>query len=163
MAALTTGRLTQQKADGIHDKLIPVKVKNGYTLFIGGIVVVDLTGYGRPANGTTGMRAIGVCQGNALGVQAPTDRVAQASGGATGTVIANVAVGEFLLNIDSSDPVTDADIMKYVYLVDDQTISRTSGGGAQSLAGRLTGLETMFPTGTGAWVQIGVGVPTGVQ
>jgi hypothetical protein len=158
--ALSTGRLTPQRADGGENKLIPVAVANGYTLFIGALACANSQGFLVPGASATGLRAIGVVQGSALGVQAPSDRVALASSGQTGTVIANVAAGQFLMNNSATSPLTQADLYKVCYIEDDQTVC--AAGNGKSLAGRFTGFETLQPTGVGCWVEIGLGVPTGL-
>ena len=159
MAALTGGRLTRKRADGT-DKLIEVKVQQGFTLYIGGIVCWDSTGFGVPGAATAGLRVIGVLDGSAVGVAAPGQSVAQGSAGATGAVIANVSVGQFALDIDANSPVTDADLGKGVFITDDHTISKV-GSGVRPFAGKLTWLEQYSPTGTQAWVSLGEYVPTG--
>lgn len=158
--ALSTGRLTSQRADGNENKLIPVFVKNGYTLFIGSVVCLDTTGYAVPGSSATGLRAVGVCRENAQGVVAPSDRVALGSAGATGSAIANVAVGQFLLNNDTTNPLTQFDVYKSCWLVDDQTVCGAGGGSGKTVAGRFTGFEQLAPTGIGCWVEIGIAVPT---
>jgi len=160
MAMLASARLTKRRANGQQDRLVEVQVKNGYTLYIGGIVAVDSSGYAVPASGTLGERTVGVCEGSAVGQQAPGQSVAQPSAGATGSVVANVGVGEYALDIDSNSPVTYADMFKGVYITDDHTISRV-GSGARPFAGKMTGLEQYSPTGTQVIVDLGVYVPTG--
>lgn len=162
MAMLASARLTKRRANGMQDRLVEVPVKNGYTLYIGGLVSVDSSGYAVPAGITAavGERIVGVCEGSAVGQVAPGQSVAQPSAGATGAVIANVGVGEYALDIDSNSPVTIADLFKGVFVTDDHTISRV-GSGVRGFAGKLTGIEQYSPTGTQAWVDIGVYVPTG--
>lgn len=157
---LSTGRLTAQRADGQENRLIPVAVANGYTLFIGALACTNSQGFLVPGASATGLRAIGVVQGSALGVQAPSDRVALASAGATGSVIANVACGQFLMNNSATSPLTQSDLYKMAYIEDDQTVC--AAGNGKSLAGRFTGFETLSPTGVGCWIEIGLGVPTGL-
>lgn len=156
--ALSTGCSTPQRADGNQDKLIPVFVKNGYTLYIGGIVCSDTTGYGVPGASATGLRPIGVCREAAFGV--PGESAALGSAGATGSVVANVAVGQFLLNNDTTNPLTQADLYKTCWMVDDQTVCGAGGGAGKSPLGRFTGFEQLSPTGIGCWVEIGIAVPT---
>ncbi len=157
---LSAGRLTRRRLNSQANDLIEVKVKNGYTLYIGGVVCWDTDGYGVPGASTNGLRVVGVAISAATGQQAPGQSIALASGGQTGTVVANVGVGEFALDISSASPVTDADLGKPVYLVDDHTIARVASG-VRPFAGKLVGIEQYSPTGTQAWVALGEYVPTG--
>ena len=75
----------------------------------------------------------------------------------------NVAVGTTALNLNAigvsqqfvdntgGDPIAQADLGAQCFIEDDETVSRTDGGGAQSAAGTVYEIDA---TG-GVWVAIG--------
>lgn len=58
----------------------------------------------------------------------------------------------YLSNSSSTDAITDADIGRPCYVVDDNTVARTSNGGARPIAGTVEGVD-------GFGVAVSVGVP----
>lgn len=154
MAALTKARQTPQKLDGTFVTLVDGGVKTSTTLFVGGIVCADSTGYFVPASATTGLVAVGVLtSGQPFGIPG----VSVTNSGASGALVVNVAPGVYKFDIDGSDPVTIANNMTTVYLTDDHTICATATG--KSAAGQMVGIDdATSPTGAGVWVSIGASV-----
>lgn len=146
MTALDQGRLTR-RMDGnggplpsrFHDP-----VKGGVRIFLGALVALSTTGYAQPAAAGVGLVARGV----ALQEVNNTD-------GSDGDVSVETEAGCFPFeNSSSTDEITDADIGKLCYIVDDQTVAKTSNAGARSVAGLVVQVDSR-----GVWVLVGV-LPT---
>jgi hypothetical protein len=150
--ALSTGRLTPQRGGAPFPSSIPLGVKASATLYIGGIVCTDATGYAVPGSATTGLTCWGIFREQPGAV--PSDRVA--GGSTSGSQVINVARGEFKLDNSSGDPLAITDLGAAVYIEDDQTVCKTGTG--KSLAGTMTGLDasTDPQSGAGVWVMLGV-------
>lgn len=168
MTALQTPRYTPQRMTGDFLTQIPVPVKANATLYVGGIVCVDASGYAVPAAVSTTLRAVGVLQTTGgLGIPGP----ALLGGAVNGTVTAPVTSGAaFKVDNDPLDPISQADVMKSCYLTDNQTVCRTSGGSTKSVAGQVVGVDGPDDDGgAGVWVAfgktpadlVGVAGPTG--
>lgn len=141
MAPLTKDRNTV-KRDGVK---IAALMAAGAVIFAGGLVVKDSTGYAKP--GVTGL---------GLTVLGRADSYVSNSGGSAGDTTIEVEAGVFkVANSSGIDEITAADIGKVCYLVDDQTVARTSGGVSRSGAGIVMGVED-----TGVWVKVGFDVFT---
>jgi hypothetical protein len=148
--ALSTARVTQQRLDGSFNNLVVVGEKTSTTLYVGGIVCVDSTGYAVPGSSTTGLRVVGILGNQPALLPAPS----YTNSGASGSVQLEVRQGTFKLNISSGDPVTVANMFNTVYIEDDQTICATGSG--KSAAGVMVGLDgAESPTGPGVWVTLG--------
>lgn len=171
MAALTNPRTTPQRLNGQFGTIQSVAVKTATTIYVGAVVAVDNTGYALPAQAGTFMRAVvGVLGNSSFGRPGPT--VVGAAGttqSPTGSVLAQISLGEFHLDLDTSETpaLNNGDIGKLVFMVDDHTVSRASSGGSgpRLAAGILREVTSgSSPQGTGAWVGLGappVAVPTG--
>jgi hypothetical protein len=72
------------------------------------------------------------------------------STGQAGAVSGEVMVGVFgtFSNSAASDQITNADCGSDCYIVDDQTVAKTSGGGTPSVAGKVWAVE-----GNGVWIK----------
>jgi hypothetical protein len=137
MAALTAPRITKMLADK-SKRVFPVAA--GVVCWEGGMVALSGVGSAAvagPATAATGLKIVGVADGNA------DNRL-----GIAGAVTVDADLGAFLVNNDASDPVTIADIGNAVYASDDNTVSKTSATGTKSQAGTLFAID---PSG-GAWV-----------
>lgn len=131
--ALTAERGTLKRAHGPRSYFLAASVK----AIKGGIAVVA-AGYAKPAVTATGLTAVGMFI-----------ETVDNSAGAAGAARVLVEEGEFLFANSATDPVAQADVGANVYLVDDETIAKTSGTNTRSIAGKLTALE-----GGQAWVKI---------
>jgi hypothetical protein len=138
MTALTSPRNTPERAGDVLDYPIKADARG----FQGGIAVI-VGGYAAPAATATGLIAIG-----------RFEQDADNTGGADGAFLVRVRRGIFkYANSAAADLITQADVGADSYLVDDQTVARTSNSNARSRAGKVLGVES-----DGVWVQIGLGV-----
>lgn len=133
MAALTQSRYTRHREGTVTAH----RVKGATQLFKGGIVCVDSTGYAVPGSDTAGQTFVGVAIEDA-------DNTAGADGDIAIRVMAR---GVFSLAPGGS--VTQADIGKPLYVVDDQTVAVAATVTNDIQAGRLEGFD-----GTDLWVRI---------
>ncbi|MDR1424189.1 MAG: hypothetical protein LBI92_06270 [Azoarcus sp.] len=137
MTALSNARNTPQRAGEVFD--FPIKAAvHGHQ---GGIAVLN-GGYAAPATTATSLIAIGRFE---------TD--ADNSGGSNGAFLAKVRRGIFqYANSASTDAIAQADAGADCYLVDDQTVAKTSASNTRSRAGKVIAVDA-----DGVWVQIGLG------
>ncbi|MEQ1686801.1 MAG: hypothetical protein ABL916_24370 [Burkholderiaceae bacterium] len=70
--------------------------------------------------------------------------------GTAGAVMAEAKAGVFGLfaNSAAADQITNADCGADCYIVDDQTVAKTNGGGTRSVAGKVWTLD-----GNGVWIK----------
>lgn len=138
MTALATARNTKERSGGVLD--IPVKASTA--CYQGGLAVLD-AGYAAPGRTATGLIAAGRFEENA-----------DNSTGAAGAIYARIKPGIFkFANSGSSDAITQADVGADCYIVDDQTVAKTSGTSTRSRAGLIIAVDS-----DGVWVQLGLGV-----
>lgn len=136
MAALTAPRNTLERVGPIS--AFPVKANT--TVLQGGLVVLD-AGYAAPGRTATGLIAAGRAESSATAV-------------AAGSAQVPVKVGTFKLgNSAAADLVTQADVGADCYIVDDQTVAKTSGGATRSIAGKIIAVDS-----DGVWVKVGAGL-----
>jgi hypothetical protein len=135
MAALTAARNTPQRAGDILGYPVKASVKP----IQGGIAVLS-AGYAAPATTATGLIAIGR-------FEATVDNTS----GADGALSVQVRRGTFRFgNSASGDLIAQADAGADCYLVDDQTVAKTSGANTRSVAGKIIAVDS-----DGVWVKIG--------
>lgn len=117
-------------------------VKGAVNCRLGGIAVIGpgathAGGYYQPATAATGLRAMGIFQrsfDNTNGADGASD-----SEGFTG---AQVRSGVWLLaSGTSADAITQLNVGAMAYLIDDQTVGATDGGGARSPAGPILAID----------------------
>lgn len=130
---LTRERDTQQRPYPAQRRYLPVK---GSTTIMKGALVVLQAGYAIPGTEATALVAVG-CAAETV-----------TSGTANGSAMVAVDRGVWGYAIKADDAVTVADVGKTVFVVDDQTIGKTSATDTRSPAGTLYALE-----GTVAWVE----------
>ncbi|NVF15991.1 MULTISPECIES: hypothetical protein [Vreelandella] len=107
--------------------------------FAGTIAVINATGFTEPGKTATGLVAAGVFEH----YQDNTD-------GADGDEVVEVKRGNFhLANSAGADEITAADIGKVCYIVDDQTVAKTSDTDTRSPAGIVDDVDD-----AGVWVNI---------
>lgn len=155
--AQTKPRQTKQQLNAAFatNNYLPLK-GSSTRIYTGSMVDVDSNGFAVPAATSTTQRIAGVLiPGQQSGI--PTAYVENT--GTSGDVTITVGLGVFAFDIDGSDPVTEADVMKPVYVKDEITISRTSGGSTRHIAGVLVGIQLASTTpplqSLQAWVAIG--------
>lgn len=133
MAALTADRNTpKMSAEQIGVPMAAVKI------FAGSLVAANASGYATPGATATTLTYLG--------------RAAETvdnTGGAVGAKIIRVDRKEAykFANL-GADLVTQADLGKSCYIVDDQTVAKTNGGATRSLAGKVVGIDV-----DGVWVE----------
>jgi hypothetical protein len=138
MSALSGPRNTKERVGDVEE--YPVKASTA--CYQGGIAVLN-GGYAAPGTTATGLVALGRFENNA-----------DNSSGANGAIKARVKRGKFLFaNSASTDAIAQADVGADCYIVDDQTVAKTTATGTRSRAGIIVGVET-----AGVWVQIGLGL-----
>lgn len=131
--ALTADRNTPMEAG----ELVSVPVAAGVKIFAGSLVVANATGFAAPGSTALALTYLGRAAAqvdNALG--------------ANGAAVVNVRRKKaFKFANSATDPVTQASLGKVCYIVDDETVSATSGTATQSAAGIVLGLDS-----SGVWV-----------
>lgn len=123
MAALTSGRNTQERLPGIRD----FPLKGAVQVFAGALAAVDASGRLVPMTTALGLRGVGRSE-------ATYDNRLGADGAMTGRVGAGVYV---FANSAGADEIAKADIGNDCYGVDDQTVAKTSATNTRSIAGKV--------------------------
>lgn len=135
MAALTKDRATPRLSQGdVFDRDAAANA----VIFAGGIVCLSATGYATRGATATTLVADGVAQ-----------QPANNTGGADGAVKVRIFKGIFRFgNSAAGDAITRAEIGDDCYIVDDQTVAKTSGGDTRSIAGKIMDVDAQ-----GVWVK----------
>jgi hypothetical protein len=141
MAALTANRSTPRMGDTASPDLLSIPVKAAEKIFQHALVVIDA---GYAAEGRTALALIAVGRAEAL---------ADNTLGASGAINVEVRQGTFKWGNLGADPVVQADVGKDCFVTDDQTVSKTDGGGTKSRAGKVVQLDA-----DGVWVNSGLHV-----
>ena len=141
MTALAASRSTPQMGTSTVPDTLSMPMKASSKVYAGGIVVLS-SGYAKAGATAASLIAVGVAE----------EDVDNTSGG-NGDLNVRVRQGVFKFVNSGADPVAQADVGADVYIVDDQTIAKTSNSSARSRAGKLVKFES-----TGVWVQIGIGL-----
>lgn len=113
----------------------------------GSLTCLDASGNLIPGQTATGLTARGVCTGG-------SDSVGDANntGGAAGDQTGNSRPGCYpFKNSASTDQITRAEIGDDCYIVDDETVAKTSGSSTRSIAGKVVDIDNY-----GVWVSVGV-------
>lgn len=104
----------------------------------GTIVVLDTSGNAEPGATATGKKSVGVARESV-----------DNTGGAAGALDVPIARGCFrFFNSATTDEITDADYGADCYIVDNQTVAKTSGTNTRSVAGVVRGVDA-----AGVWVE----------
>lgn len=132
--ALTADRNTPMK-DG---ELISVPVAADTKIYAGSLVAASATGYATPGATATTLTYLG-----------RAEECVDNAGGAAGAKSVMVRRGKaFKFKNSAGDAVTQAELGKTCYIVDDETVSKSNAGGnTQSAAGKVVGIDT-----DGVWV-----------
>lgn len=134
MTAMTAERNVPRRS--AEDFTFPVDAN--VRILTGAIVAMKATGYATKGATATGLRAVGIAQASA-----------DNTGGDAGAVHVSVRRGCYLVkNSGGADEITLADVGVDCYLVDDQTVAKTDGTGARSVAGKVCDVAP-----TGVWVE----------
>lgn len=109
--------------------------------YAGGLAMLNASGYLTPGAAATGQIAAG-----------RIEEYVDTTGIADGVLNVVVRSGVFkFANSASGDLITIAEIGDNCYIVDDQTVAKTDGTGARSVAGKIVGVDS-----DGVWVRIGL-------
>ena len=137
MTAASAERNTPEKTGGAYGE--PVK---GSTKIYKGTLIVLNAGYAAPGSTATGLIALG-----------RAEETVDNSSGADGAKNIRVKPGVFrFANSGSADAIAQADAGADCYIVDDQTVAKTSGTSTRSRAGKIDSVDSV-----GVWVLIGLG------
>jgi hypothetical protein len=122
----------------IQGKLFSYPVLGTTKIYAGGIVVLDSSGYAKPAVTATGLVAVGRAE----------DTVDNLLGN-SGDLDVTVREGIFRYgNSSATDLITIAEIGDTCFLVDDETVAKTSATNTRSVAGYIRQVDS-----DGVWVE----------
>lgn len=137
MAALSQARNTPERLG----RVLEWPVKAATTIHQGSLVVAD-AGYAAPGRTASGLVALGRAEESATAV-------------AAGSVKVRVQPGVYKFgNSATTDLIAQADAGSDCYIVDDQTVAKTSGTNTRSRAGIVLAVDA----DGGVWVQVGPGL-----
>jgi hypothetical protein len=134
MAALTQDRLTDRRAG---DTLFRHPVAAGVKIFAGALVVMNASGFVEPGTTATGKIGLG-----------RAEEAVDNTAGSAGAVLVNYRRGTFRFANAAGDAVTLASVGTDCFVVDDQTVAATDGGGTRSVAGTVLDVDD-----AGVWVR----------
>lgn len=142
MAAATRNRNTKHYGPHVAGMIHGAKVKANAVIYAGTMFGRDATGYVVPVTAATGLIAVSVAK-----------QSADATGKASGALEIEGYTGVFGMDIGTAgDALTELDVGKTVYGIDNQTVGKTDGGATRSAVGKLVRVE-----GGQAFVQFGIG------
>lgn len=132
MTALAIDRQTE----GYGLAPIPARLSAGAaastTLYKGGLVAINASGYAVPASADPRLRVVGVAE-------AKVDN----STGAAAAKTVQIQTGAFWFgNSSSTDAIAITEIGQVCYVADDQTVAKTIGAGVRPIAGVVLGVDT---------------------
>ncbi len=134
MAALTQDRQTPRRISVDFEFPVAAATK----IYGGSIVCINASGLATKGATSTTLKAVGIA-----------DASADNSAGAASAIRVKVRRGCFkLANSASTDQITLADIGADAYIVDDQTVAKTSGSSTRSVAGVIRDVES-----DGVWIE----------
>lgn len=137
MTALSAPRNTPRLEDGAFDYGLAA----GARVFQGALVCLDAAGFAVKAATGLGLLAAG-----------RAEESVDNSGGAAGDKKIRVRPGTYRwANSAAADLITMADRSKPAFILDDQTVAKTDGGGTRSQAGTIVDVDAR-----GVWVRSGI-------
>jgi hypothetical protein len=131
---LVADRNTEYRDNGV----MPMAVAAATRIFAGAIVCVNATGYAVNGQVATTLTYVGRAD-------AYVDNTLGADGAAMVLVRRKKAFKWFNA---AADLITQADMYKTAYIVDDETVGKTNGGNTRSAAGRIVGIDS-----NGVWIE----------
>lgn len=133
MTALVTDRNTPRRENRDVESH---PVKGGVTIFAGSLVCLNVAGWAIPGATGVGLVAIGRAEH-------------RRSASVDGEVSVRVRRGTLqFANSAAGDAITRAEIGDQAFVVDDQTVAKTNGGGTRSPAGIIRDVDAQ-----GVWVE----------
>lgn len=133
MAALSGNRNTPER-HGLH-RVFPVAATTH--IYAGGMVAVNTNKLLVPASATATLKVVGRAEKEVNNIE-----------GAAGAKLCQTAAGIFRYGNAPADLITTADIGSDCYVVDDQTVARTSNANARPSAGKVFDVDA-----DGVWVR----------
>ena len=144
MTALAAERNTQSLGPVLDTQDYPVGAST--TIWQGSLVSLNAAGYAVPASTAATQFAVGRAKSTVV------------NAGANGAKTIAVETGTFKWeNSAGGDAVAQAEVGDFCWIVDDQTVAKTSNSGARSRAGRITAVDA-----GGVWVTTNFAVPQDV-
>ncbi|MFC0349694.1 hypothetical protein [Undibacterium danionis] len=138
MAAATTDRNTARRSGVVSE----FAMKGATKIFAGTMAAIDTAnGLAIPGKTSTTLKVVGVAQ-------AFFDNSAGADGDLRVRVFRGPESLFRMANSASADLITLADVNSDCYVVDDQTVAKTSGGNTRSIAGKIRDVDS-----GGVWVE----------
>jgi len=134
MAALTQDRLTDRLAG---ETMFRHPVAAGVKIFAGALVVMNASGSVEPGTTATGKTGLG-----------RAEEAVDNTAGSAGAALVSYRRGTFRYANTGGDPVTLAHVGNACFVVDDQTVAATDGGGTRSVAGTVLDVDD-----AGVWVR----------
>lgn len=132
--ALSNDRNTPYK----DTEVLAVQVAGGIKIFAGALVAANAAGFAVPGAVATTLTYLGRAEER-------VDNAAGVDGAAVVRVRRNKA---FKWANGVADPISQADLGKPCYILDDQTVVKTSGANTRSAAGKVMGVDV-----DGVWVE----------
>ena len=127
MTALTSERNTPMRAGDTRVEPVAAAVK----VFKGSLVMRNAAGF--LTKGETALNGIGLGR---------AEQTVDNSAGAAGAATVEYRRGVFpFANSGGGDLIAQGDVGKLCWIVDDQTVAKTDGGGTRSRAGIIDGIE----------------------
>ena len=131
--------LTQDRNTPMQDgELIAVPVATTKKIFAGSLVAANASGYATPGAVATTLTYLGRAEEQ-------VDNTTGANGDKTVNVRRKKA---FKWKNHGADLVTQAELGKVCYIVDDETVAKTNGTSTRSAAGTVVGIDS-----DGVWVE----------
>ena len=135
--ALTADRLIKNRPGSVYNDPVAASTK----IFAGALVVLNASGYLVPGSTATGLTPRGVAY-----------EYVDNSSGYNGDLNCESRPGIFnFKNSASADLISRAEIGDDCYIVDDQTVAKTSATSTRSVAGKIVDVDT-----DGVWVRVGI-------
>ena len=132
MTALSKARDTVRCSAHAFPERFTLPVAAATIIYQGSIVCKNSSGYAVPASTSTSLVAVG-----------RAEKTIDNSAGSAGDLNVDVSTGVYkFANSSAGDAITIAERFKVVYLVDDQTVAKTSNSGARSIAGQVMAVDS---------------------
>jgi hypothetical protein len=133
MVALTAERDTVQRSGAVFSRGVAANAQ----IYAGALVALNAAGFLVPGSASTTLKADGKATETVRGTAV------------NGEASCQVERGVFrFANSAAADQITRADIGNDCWIVDDDQVARTNGGGTRSVAGRIEDVDAQ-----GVWVR----------
>jgi hypothetical protein len=138
MTALAADKSTKKRGSGVLAEQFELDVAASTTIYAGALIAVDTSGNAKPAAAASALAATNY----GLRVVGRAEEAVDNSAGSAGDETVKVTRGVFgFVNSSSAEALSAADIGDKCYVVDDQTVSRSSNKGLRPVCGTVVGIE----------------------